>query len=243
MKKIVFFFIVGFVIFPVNSQPIQDWEFPIKPGTPEWRKLNTQSLKVQACQIPNDLLCNITTEKLVKLYLDYPLLINITAFSTFHAGIENLRNNFNGINELLSRNGSSELILEEYIKSNPNNIMNEWTEFQKGQFAFRIISLELILAQKEVLDKLSNQSILELLNISTERYYVKKESISVYENQSLKSCVYLIANLLLKLKFDQSLTVPREMEDLISFANSNSVCNDELMSKILLMAKELIAAQ
>lgn len=121
--------------------------------------------------------------------------------------------------------------------------MNEWTEFQKGQFAFRIISLELILAQKEVLDKLSNQSILELLNISTERYYVKKESISVYENQSLKSCVYLIANLLLKLKFDQSLTVPREMEDLISFANSNSVCNDELMSKILLMAKELIAAQ
>jgi hypothetical protein len=36
------------------------WDFPVKPGMPEWKKFSSNSEMVQACQIPIELLSTIT---------------------------------------------------------------------------------------------------------------------------------------------------------------------------------------
>ena len=52
------------------------YEYPIQPGTDEWKKFTTVAQMVEVCQIPEKKLKNMTTEALVETVLNYPLLLN-----------------------------------------------------------------------------------------------------------------------------------------------------------------------
>lgn len=89
---------------PEASYPIHTpYDYPIKPGTPEWAMLSTQSAKVEACQIPDDVLHALTTEALVETVLSYPLRTNLLAYDTKALGYQKLTLQFNGLQELERR--------------------------------------------------------------------------------------------------------------------------------------------
>ena len=79
MKKTGMIFMFCFVCSVLMPQDIK-WDYPVKPGSKEWQQLTTQELKVRACQIPDELLSQISTKDLVELCLNYPLLMNVTFF-------------------------------------------------------------------------------------------------------------------------------------------------------------------
>jgi hypothetical protein len=98
---IIVLLIVPIVAFSQNKEP--QWDFPVKPGTEQWKKLENNKVKVDACQLPEILLKKTSTDDLLEICLQYPLLYNLFAFNNKMDGINRLFNDFNGIRELFKR--------------------------------------------------------------------------------------------------------------------------------------------
>jgi len=49
-----------------------------------------------ACQIPDDVLPNLSTEELVQICMDYPLFGNFSAYNDELVGIKKVMDGFNG---------------------------------------------------------------------------------------------------------------------------------------------------
>ena len=64
MKNIKLFWFILFSIF-ISTFQVFAWDFPIKPGTEEWKKLKTRQAKVTALQIPEEVLPKLSTFQLV----------------------------------------------------------------------------------------------------------------------------------------------------------------------------------
>ena len=80
------------------------WDYPVKPGTPQWAAFTTKKEKVDACQIPDGVLNSLTTKELVEICLNYPLFGDIMFYDNLQDGFRNnVAISFNGIRELLRR--------------------------------------------------------------------------------------------------------------------------------------------
>lgn len=90
--------------------------FPIDADSEEWKNFDTHDEMVEACTIPDEILAEISTADLVDLVLDYPLLIDMFSFDTYEMGMEVISKNFNGMCELLSREGAAQLLLDAYCE-------------------------------------------------------------------------------------------------------------------------------
>lgn len=62
-----------------------------------------------------------STEQLLEMVLDYPLLVDIFLFDTVEEGIENVACDFNGFKELMSRPDFEKTVLERYITTDIND--------------------------------------------------------------------------------------------------------------------------
>lgn len=96
-----------------EGQITEAYEYPIVPGMDEWKQLDTHVKKVNACQIPEDILDKLTTEALVETVMNYPLLIDMLAYNTQYTGYQAVYNEFNGLRELQTREDAAEY-LENY---------------------------------------------------------------------------------------------------------------------------------
>ena len=82
----------------------EPYEYPIEPGTNEWKELQTHEQKLAVSQIPEDTLQDMTTEALLDTVLNYPLLVDTMAYNSIEKGIEVVSEQFEGLKELLNRN-------------------------------------------------------------------------------------------------------------------------------------------
>lgn len=94
------------------------YDFPIKKGTEEWLSLTTIHDKIDACQIPEDILTQLTTEALIETVKNYPLGVNIYAYDSIDLGYEKVKSQFNGLAELekriLEENEAAATVLDAY---------------------------------------------------------------------------------------------------------------------------------
>src|SRR5690554_1653745 len=79
------------------------YQYPVVPGMEEWKKLNSLQEKAEACQIPEDILGDMTTEALIETVVNYPLFINVFAYDNKKTGLEHVKDYFNGLQELYER--------------------------------------------------------------------------------------------------------------------------------------------
>ena len=79
------------------------YQYPVVPGMKEWKKLNSLQEKAESCQIPEDILGDMTTEALIETVVNYPLFINVFAYDNKKTGLEHVKGYFNGLQELYER--------------------------------------------------------------------------------------------------------------------------------------------
>jgi hypothetical protein len=139
---------------PFSTNVSDAYDYPIRPGTDEWRKLHNMVEKYQVCQIPEDILKNMSTLGLVETVLDYPNLFLYTAYNDMQYGFDVLVANFNGLQELYNRKDAGSEILNIFLKMYPAAINEEWTDIQKGGYAFSFLNIEMLLMQESILDNL-----------------------------------------------------------------------------------------
>lgn len=105
--------------------------FPVVPGSSEWEKFISKQDMVDACQVPEDKLKNMTTEALLETVLNYPLITDYIAFNTFEDACNMVSSDFNGFNELFSREDVTSVILNRYATSNVLYEINDNTDSKR----------------------------------------------------------------------------------------------------------------
>lgn len=90
------FILVGFVYAQQINEP---YDYPIKPGTEEWKNLKTGKEMTEACPIPPEILLKLSTEALGITCLKYPLYLDIFFSANLQTGIEFAIKRFNGLTE------------------------------------------------------------------------------------------------------------------------------------------------
>ena len=93
---------------------IDCWDFPVKPGTPEWFALSRLQ-QLNALQIPDSILPYLSTECLAVICSQYPLLYEVTLNDGWGNLIDEMRfNQFNGHGELFKREDAVAELLKIY---------------------------------------------------------------------------------------------------------------------------------
>jgi hypothetical protein len=83
MKRMIFIFNVLLMnsLVAFGQTDVKDaYEFPIKPGTEEWKQLEPATIRIAALQIPDAVLASISTEGLLETCLHFPYLSDIVFY-------------------------------------------------------------------------------------------------------------------------------------------------------------------
>lgn len=91
-------------------------EYPITTKDKKWKDFTSHEEMVNACTIPNELLEEMTTEELVELMMDYPLMSDLLLFDDIQAGFEVMSHDSNILGELQKREDGAEKLLTRYTE-------------------------------------------------------------------------------------------------------------------------------
>lgn len=143
MRKIISTLLIGSVLLttssayktenykiPINDEnvvvtdDIQAWmgeeknsfDYPVTPADDEWNDLESHEKMVEVCNMPDELLTILSTDELVNLMLDYPLLGDLLLYDDISAGFYTLAQNSNILRELLKREDGARSLLEAYCE-------------------------------------------------------------------------------------------------------------------------------
>ena len=107
-----------------------------------WKTFQTLEEMQSACQIPDDVLPNLSTEELVQICMDYPLFGNFSAYNDELVGIKKVMDGFNGFTELKKRLGYLELILSsgEFESLYQGNLLQRLNILHEKKFNEKRIS-------------------------------------------------------------------------------------------------------
>lgn len=195
--------LISICFFPIYGQQSINvpYDFPIKPGTEKWKEFKTGEEMVAACEIPINILQNMSTEALAETCLNYPLALDYSAFNDERVGIKHIINNFNGLQELSKRaDGALELIkLYKKIPIDTRQVKIS-TQFKNNASILHISYLELLLADNCFKDKLSTSECVELQKIVQTKYEEKLKDNNAYSLFSIKKSLLLGTLLVNKIK-------------------------------------------
>lgn len=186
---------LGYIL--TNAQSITTpYDFPVKPGTAEWKKFKSGREMAEACNIPISILKNLTTKALVATCMSYPLLHEIFLSQNIQKGVEAVTVNFNGFSELITRKDAGHELLRIYKDKNVMDSIPDSTEMQKGLFTFDFTYLELFLSQPQILINLNPKEKIDLVREAIIKYDNKKERIDIFGDFGLTTSVFVIAKVL-----------------------------------------------
>lgn len=183
-----------------------EFEYPINPGTDDWGEIDTHEEMVEVCTIPDEIVKRMSTKELLKIVLDYPLLVDMYYYNTYEQGLYNLVLQFNGLRELLKReDATSEIIKcyqeykipeatissEKILKELDNTEVEEYDEIltetlknaKKGnilhsnfKYTSNIEFLETLLVNDIILDSCTGEQKQKIVDISCKKYDSKTKS-------------------------------------------------------------------
>ncbi len=162
-----------------------DFAYPIKPGDNKWENMNSVEERIASLQIPEYILPKISTERLLDICLEYPYLLDVLFYDDYQKGLEVLKTNFNGFNELLSRQDLGKFVLAKDKKFSAElDKLNDKDDIEKGKFSFQYFVLELVLAQDIVFETLNSSEEEELLDITINNMELKTKHTDIFGSHS-----------------------------------------------------------
>ncbi len=179
----------------------EPYEFPVKPGTEEWKEFSSGKEMIDACQVPENVLQSMNTAALVQTCLNYPLIGHIYAYNDLQTGAKAVIAEFNGFKELLQRPDAGAEIMKLYGKMKPVDLKKEWSLLEKGEFAFKFATIELLLAQQPVINNLSKEQKKALVAESLQKFKEKDVLIETFGATGLITSALIMGRVLEKDNF------------------------------------------
>ncbi|WP_297093186.1 hypothetical protein [uncultured Draconibacterium sp.] len=208
------------------------WNYPVRPGTEEWKQLNSFKERLDAFNIPDDVLLEITTEELVKTCLEYPWWILITSRDYNQEGYDFLKSVFNGFRELEKREDAGRELIKEYEKMNPEDIYKFDTLVKQGVFSFKFTYIELLLAQKDIVKSINDKDLGLLIKKSSSVYNAKSEAFEKYSFYGIASSCLILSRVLEVKRHDNFIILGSELPEVVSYNKKGNSVNKELLDHI-----------
>ena len=171
----------------------QQYDFPVRPGSEQWKSFASSEEMYAACQIPDGMLHAMSTSDLAKTCLDYPMISTLYAYNDLQKGFQNLTVKFNGFQELLKRPDAGIVILEIYRKMMPGAIQPSWNTVQKGKFALSFDFVEVLLAQRQIQSTLTPVKKKDLVDQCIKKYTEKKNNIEFFGTYGTSTSAWVAA--------------------------------------------------
>ena len=194
--------VITFSVVPIQAQQRSGvYDYPVKPGTSE-RKAPTSHDQMQSvCQIPEAIPKNMSTTDLMETCSAYPLYGDIFAFDEFQKGFDWVTSGFNGLQELLKRRDAGTKLIEKYRQMDPEAFDKSWPLVQKGEYAARLFSVEILLAQEEILSNLRKDQETFLVHECIKKAQAKSKYPEVYGILSFGNLGLIAGRIMLRENF------------------------------------------
>lgn len=150
----------------------QPYQYPVRPGTDQWKALNSTVEKIAICQLPESLVKNISTRDLLISCLNYPLLNNYTASNSAYDGLLNIIKTFNGLSEFLERSDAHQILLDYYISDKTSDINRK---LDKGGYTFISSAIELLLCHENIVNRFNQNEQKRVLKLLLLKYQEKEQ--------------------------------------------------------------------
>lgn len=160
------------------------YRFPVTPGMKEWRKFKTNEEMIAATQIPKDLLITMSTEGLIETCLNFPLFMDMTAFNSYEEGFNHIKQNFNGLRELLKRTDAGGKLLNRYKYFNPVTFQKTAQSVPPVQY-FKPFIMEILLSNDEILSSMSSKERHSLCKLAVKKFRLKEQYPETYGYEEL----------------------------------------------------------
>lgn len=199
MKKTLLSLLI-FLPLTTYAQEKSLWDYPIKPKTEEWKKLKGNKAKVDACQIPEDVLRDISTDDLMSLCLRYPPLYNVYAFNNRNTGLKFLFEHFNGIREFAKRERAVDKLREQYISdiSDFPGKISTVSDLELGYAILHISMLECLLSYAEFYANTSTETQKKVLETLLWGYQKCKDP-EYFDKIGFRENLFARANLIIRI--------------------------------------------
>ena len=158
----------------------------------QWTLLDTYSQKLAACQIPDSLISQISTDELVEICMEFPLLLDAYAFQTPLIGLQTMISRFNGFKELLARKDNC-CCLFNYLKANDIRLI-EYARMDKADIGRKTLIYtlsEYLLSFDEILENSSEALSKEISHFAYGMIEDKENVNSIFSMNSLSASAYL----------------------------------------------------
>ena len=165
----------------VKPQIIDEYIYPIQPGTAEWATLTSYPEMLEAIRIPDSVLKKITTWGLAESCFNYPLYGDCAAFNNQVGYINDLTLTFSGFRELLSREDAPKIILYFYRHWD----VSLYPDFVKRNF------IELTIGSDSFLSKLNERQLLYLTSLALD---MKEKENKYYTGSIPPYSFFIMAN-------------------------------------------------
>ena len=158
-----------------SEKTTDSYKFPITPTkTPEkWKEFQTHQEMLDACQIPDEILKNMTTEGLIETCLSYPMMGDMMLSNSTYQGFIRQVETFNGLKELLNREDAGRLLCEKYYNLSFDELLKT-----DDYPTFRLRYFEFIISQPNILSKMDKTNKKKLLDYSIKIAFLKSDKYS-----------------------------------------------------------------
>lgn len=159
-----------------------EYKYPIDISDSKWKIYKTHEQMLQACNLPKEILETASTEELLELVFNYPLLCDLYAYDSNEQGIEAVARQFNVFEELLNRKDAADIFFQTYMNENINEVVkSSEEEFRKVS---EVVVLEGLLAQPDTANELSTRQKTRLFQRIEENRESKEFNSLFEENMS-----------------------------------------------------------
>ncbi len=188
----------------VRTDNVAEAVFTFDGAVSKFANYRTFDEKMAACQIPEDLLKKLPTERLVQLCAQHPLNAICYAYDNPMTGAKYIMAHFNGFQELKSRSDAAEKLVDFYsgidyahVQSEPYAITlkdRNGNTYSNSGISF----VELILASGEISQLTNATEAAKLTAAVDDKFEQKAANPSVFSAVSLRSSLMVRANIALE---------------------------------------------
>lgn len=171
------------------------WDFPVRPGTEEWKNLKTEKERIDAVQVPEAVLEKATAEELVLLTVSFPLFGYYSAFNTPQDGFNIMFSRFNVIRAICSkRENVGKHLISTYKDAGMDGF--EKTPVSNEFWTLRLYYVELLLSQEAIISTMTPADKCELLMETKKKLAQKSNSEAFNSYPGMSSTAFIMLRVL-----------------------------------------------
>lgn len=219
------------------AQVSSTWNYPIGPGSNEWKASLSVSEHLSYYNIPETTLSKMSTEELVKTCLKYPELRMIFTRNSLIKGYDYIKSQFNGFRELEKRTDAGKYLLNAYQNKKHDDVVNLPNDTLKGYFMFSILYIELMISQEPIIRNMSKDDQISLKNQAITSFE-SEGRLNKYFGDFLREIPALILTRILVIKGETNAAVKDKLDpDIMSFFKNSEFHDSSVWLKVYNLAK------